>query len=210
MQFILQIQMFCPIMENRKQMKFIENIANYVLENVSTRYFPEMAMKALEENIESESIIILAGMTENDNTFELEQYFNSALKELQIELPEKLLSAKILIRYYLNYMIGNRKEAFETMQRIDNDIYKQINWEAELNFGKKEYLGIELGLEFLYTWYRELQDYEDGSMLLYYNELSKEKQREKFEEHLLEEAIILKDKLDLELTALSIGLPNWA
>jgi hypothetical protein len=182
-------------------MKFIENIANYVLGNVSRTKFPEMAMSALEDKIESESIIILAGMTDRDNTFELEQYFNKALNELQIKLPEKLKSAKILVRYYLNKMINNKKEAFEIMRKIDNDIYKRINWEIELSSDKGDYVGIELGLESLYTWYRELQDYKDGSLLLYYSELSREKQHEKFEEHLIEEAILLKNKLDTELNS---------
>lgn len=189
-------------------MKFIENIADYVLGNVSRTQFPEIAMSAIEENIQSESIIILAGKTDRDNTFELEQYFYKALTELQITLPGKLLSAKILIRYYLNKMIENKETAFALMRMIDNNIYKQINWEVELGLGKQDYVGKELGLESLYTWYRELQDYKDGSMLLYYNELSKEKQREKFEEHLIEEATILKDKLDKELTAHNSTYPK--
>jgi hypothetical protein len=182
-------------------MKFIEKIADYVLGNISRTQFPKIALCALEENIESESTIILAGMTEKDNTFVLEQYFIKALSELKIQLPGKFLSAKILIRYYLNEMIDNRSGAYKFMQKIDNDIYKKIDWEIELGLGKMDYVGKELGLEFMYTWYRELQDYKDGSMLLYYNELSKENQLEKFEQHLLEEAILLRDKLGLELTA---------
>ena len=57
---------------------------------------------------------------------------------------------------------------------IDNEIYKQVAWESELNLSKKEYVGKELGIERMYTWYRELQDFDDGSMLLYYNELPKD------------------------------------
>jgi hypothetical protein len=55
----------------------------------------------------------------------------------------------------------------------------------------KPYLGQELGLEHLYTWYRELQDAEDGSALFYYNELPREQQLAKFEEELVSEATVL-------------------
>jgi len=182
-------------------MRFIEKIAGYVLGNISSTQFPEIALSALEENIESESTIILAGMTERDNTFELEQNFSKMLSELKIELPVKLLSAKILCRYYLNEIICNRSEAYKFMRKIDNNIYMKINWESELGLKKMDYVGQELGLEFMYTWYRELQDFYDGSMLLYHNDLSKAMQLEKFEQHLIDEAILLRDKLDIELTA---------
>lgn len=181
-------------------MRFIEFIAAYVLGNVSRTRLPEIAISAIEENIESESTIILAGMTSMDNTYELEQYFNSALTELRIELPDKLLAAKILIRYYLNGMISNRKDAFNLMGGI-NDVYNKFDWKIESTSDEKTIVGIELGLEHLYTWYRELQDYYDGGMLLYYNELPEREQLDKFEQHLIEEAITLNRKLEIELTA---------
>jgi hypothetical protein len=139
-------------------------------------------------------------MSDRDNTFELEQYFNKSLEELGIFLPGILISAKILISHYLEQMIRNQNEAFKIMVIIDNEIYKQVDWESELSLNKKGYIGEELGLERLYTWYRELQDFNDGSMLLYYNDLPKEKQKNKFEEHLIEEAIELKKKVDKEIT----------
>jgi hypothetical protein len=40
----------------------------------------------------------------------------------------------------------------------------------------------------MYTWYRELQDAKDGSMLLYYTELPRSQAEERFSEHLKEEA----------------------
>ena len=181
-------------------MNFIEKIANYRLGNISRSQFPDIAMTALNENIESDSILILAGMSDRDNTFELEQYFNKSLEELNISLPDKLISAKILIRYYLNEIILNQNEVFKIMQIIDNEIYKQVDWVSELNISRKEFVGEELGLERMYTWYRELQDFEDGSMLLYYNDLPKEKQKDKFEEHLIVEAKELKEKIDKEIT----------
>ena len=53
---------------------------------------------------------------------------------------------------------------------------------------KEEYYGEKLGLEHLYTWYRELQDADDGSFLFYYNDFPRDQQIIKFEEELYAEA----------------------
>ena len=73
--------------------------------------------------------------------------------------------------------------------------YTNIKFEEILTENSK-YLGSELGLERMYTWYRELQDWEDGSKLFYYNNLSRSKQRIKFVEELVNEAKKVLKKLN--------------
>ena len=167
-------------------MNFIESISNYVLENITTKDLPKVGIIALNESLESESIYILAGMNVNDNLFEIDQYFENSINELKIKLPTKIEAAKILTRYYLKQIVENPEKAFELMVKLDNDVYKQIDW----NESNNKYVGEELNIEKLFTWYREIQDWNDNSMVLYYNELSREDQRKKFEEHLVEEAEI--------------------
>ena len=84
-------------------------------------------------------------------------------------------------------MIHNPDKAYNLMSRIHCDIYTNVEFEA-LKTGNSTYLGSELGLERMYTWYRELQDWEDGSTLFYYNNLSRSEQRQKFVEELVNEA----------------------
>jgi hypothetical protein len=165
-------------------MNFIERISNYVLGNLTTKDLPKIGEIALLENLESESIFILAGMNKNDNSFQILEYFNKSLKELNINPPNKIEASKILIKYYLNQIIQNPNNAYEIMMKIDNEIYKNINFETS----QKKYVGEELNLEHLYTWYREIQDWNDNGMLLYYNELNRTEQRQKFGENLVEEA----------------------
>ncbi len=165
-------------------MNFIQSISNFILENLSTKDLPKVGIIALNEHIESESIYILSGMNENDNSFEILQYFDKALEELKINLPEKLEAAKILTKYYLRKIIQNPDKAYEFMYKLDNEVYKQIDWKEN---GQK-YLGEELNIEHLFTWYREIQDWNDNRMLLYYKELPRDEQRIKFEENLVEEA----------------------
>ncbi|UII26903.1 hypothetical protein LVD15_00255 [Fulvivirga maritima] len=107
------------------------------------------------------------------------------LSELQIDLPTKMEAANILLNFYMRLMVAEPPRAFELMTKIKNDIVDSFEWPQE---STNKYLGEELGLQHLYTWYRELQDLEDGSMLLYYNELPRTEQKKKFEKHLVEEA----------------------
>ncbi len=162
-------------------MDFMESLSNYVLENITTKDLPKIAEIALSEQIESESIYILAGMNEGDHSFEIMYYFNSSLKELHLQLPEPAAAAQVLTKYYLNQIVQNPQHAFAIMIKIDNEIYKKIN----RDYSSGQYVGEALKLEHLYTWYREIQDWRDEGRILYYNELPREEQLEKFETHLV-------------------------
>lgn len=181
-------------------MDFQEKLANYVLGNLSISQFSDIALTGLRQGVESESLLILAGMSSVDNPFELQTYFDKSLQELGITLPNKIEAAKVLLRYYLGKMIAHPESALEVMRSVDYDVYHKVNWLNELGVKEKKFFGEELGLERLYTWYRELQDFEDDGMLLYYNELPKEEQIQKFKEHLVEEAKVLKIKIDNEIS----------
>ncbi len=180
---------------NQTQPKYIdfetdeeEKIADYVLGNRTSSQLPDIAISGLEEDLESESLLILAGMSKNDNSFEIARYFNKMLEELGTELPSKLEAANVLITLYLNKMVSEPENGFDLMTKIHNEIYHANEWSQTNPELKKEFVGEELGLQHLYTWYRELQDFGDGSMLLYHNDLPPKEQKKKFESHLIKEA----------------------
>jgi|GEM_PF-743978 len=182
---------------NIKKLNFKELISNYILGNISKSQLPEVGLAGLKENLDSKALVILAGMSEKDNSFEIEEYYKRALIELEFEEPSKLEAAKILLIHYLKKMISSKENAFELMGKIDNEIYNQVDWKVLVK-DEPIYVGEEIGLEKLFTWYREIQDWDDGGKLLYYNELPKEQQKRKFEEHLVEEAKELLNKLEKE------------
>jgi hypothetical protein len=166
-------------------MNFQQKIADFILANRTTSQHPDIALTGMNQQLESESMIILAGMNQQENSFELEQYFEQMLTELQFERPSKMEAAKTLIDYYLKVMISEPEQAFDLMTKIQNDIDDSFDWPQQ---DTTKCLGEELGLEHLYTWYRELQDLEDGSVLFYYNDLPQSEQKKKFKQHLIEEA----------------------
>ncbi|MEP3388855.1 MAG: hypothetical protein ABJO02_11745 [Reichenbachiella sp.] len=166
-------------------MNFQQKLADYVLENRTTSQIPDIAITGMAEGLESDSLIILAGMNDRDNTFELQQYFEQMLLELKLELPNKLSAANTLITFHLERMINEPEQSFEIMTTIKNQVDDSFDWPME---NTTKYLGEELDLHHLYTWYLELQDLEDGSLILYYTDIPEFEQKRKFEEHLIEEA----------------------
>ena len=71
------------------------------------------------------------------------------------------------------------------MITLDNEVYKKISNDDIT----KTFIGEELKIESLYTWYREIQDWNDNGIILFYKDLSRYEQRIKFEEHLVIEAL---------------------
>ena len=76
----------------------------------------------------------------------------------------------------------------------NNTIYRN----APDDFKNGQFLGDGLKIEHCYTWYRELEDAEDGSMLLYYSDLPKKEAISKFREHLIEEAAKALERIQRE------------
>ncbi|WP_041628033.1 hypothetical protein [Owenweeksia hongkongensis] len=169
-------------------MNFQEKISDFVLGNRTISQTPDIALTALNEGIESKSIIILAGMSDRDSPFELQQYFDHALRETKITLPTKLDAARKLVKYYLKQLISAPQETYSILIKLDNKVYKTTQWNITNPELPSTCIGEELGLHHLYTWYRELSDFNDGSRLLYYNDLPRDKQKEQFETRAMEEA----------------------
>ncbi len=166
-------------------MNFIESISNYILENITIEDLPNIGLIALSENISCDSIMILAGMNKIDNPFEIKEYFDNCINELKLQLPSKFEAAQILTKYYLNEIVKNPNQAYDIMITLDNEVYKKISNDDIT----KTFIGEELKIESLYTWYREIQDWNDNGIILFYKDLSRYEQRIKFEEHLVIEAL---------------------
>ena len=67
-------------------------------------------------------------------------------------------------------------------------LYWNVHHELVDDFPDKDYLGDNLGLQFVFCWLREIWDCRDGSMILYHTDLSREQAEVKFFEHLRESA----------------------
>jgi hypothetical protein len=122
--------------------------------------------------------------------------FEAALAEMGVDLPNLDQPVLVTLELYLRAIIEERVPPMAGMAAI-NELYHDRGdatlWHPNRNRqdDPQEYLGEELGLEHLYTWYRELQDADDPATLFYYTDLPREQQLAKFEEELIAEAEVL-------------------
>jgi hypothetical protein len=163
--------------------------AYYVLRIIDSQDLINIAIEWLQVGIESESIVLLAGEV-NPSMVDAGELFENCLSEIGVRIPTKQKAVQELFTYYLRRIVDGSIPAFEGMKFIDNYLYSTTERSS-----KAEYLGEEWGLQSMYTWYRELQDAEDSSLLLYYTDLPLQEAKNKFEEHLREEAKVLYNKL---------------
>ena len=63
-------------------MTFREQIVKYVTGNMTTNQLPDIGVSGLEEGLDSPSLRILAGLSENENFFQIDNYFKQTLEEL--------------------------------------------------------------------------------------------------------------------------------
>ncbi len=164
-------------------MTFFEELAYFVLRQ-SDKQLAELAIRAIQEGYDSAEMYIVAGQSEKESNSDYLHYFLDALSKHKIEIPPEEKALFIVIKHICLKIVRNEINAFEGMSRIDF-LYK--NSELFDNAKQDKFLGQSLGLEYMYTWFREMQDWRCESLALYYSDLSRNEQWEKFEQHLIEE-----------------------
>jgi len=72
---------------------FEQSIPRLVTGQIDLTSMPSIALKALEQGLDSPSLRILAGLREDEDEFTLRRYLADTLRELSIELPTKRQAA---------------------------------------------------------------------------------------------------------------------
>lgn len=81
---------------------------------------PELAMQGLMEGMESESLVVLAGMSKYDNAFEIQEYFEKSLLELKIDLPNKRQAAIIFALGLIEEIEKGKLDLIKGIYKIKN------------------------------------------------------------------------------------------
>jgi len=133
-----------------------------------------------------------------ESVIDVKPAFEKAFEQMNVVPPSDNQSFLIVLEIYLRQIVmknilpmagmaalnGLYIDEFDNQDRIVIRHPKFVSSEHE------NYMGSKLGLEYLYTWYREFQDAIDDATW-YYTELPFEAQLDKFDENLVEEAEIL-------------------
>jgi hypothetical protein len=103
---------------NKIKLTFKQYLADYVTGNLTTSQLPKLGLAGLEQGLDSDSLTILAGMSDKDNQFEIEDYFKKALTELEIILPDKREAALELAKYYADEIIAGKVDPVDGVNKI--------------------------------------------------------------------------------------------
>ena len=159
----------------------LEAAGLFALDLLPSSAMPELALRWLTEGMDTPTMRILAGES-SPIMSEVAPLFTATLEELSVAVPGRIAVTMMLLEAYVRRIATGALDPYEGMARIDQDL-------ADCSvFPDAKYVGDGLGLERMYTWYREIQDLEDGTMLLYYTDLPREEAGRRFREHLVEEA----------------------
>jgi hypothetical protein len=102
-------------------LKFKHLIEKYYFENQSSDNLRDIAIKGLEEGLDSPSLCILAGLEKNETPSKIDYYFQQTLLELHIKFPS---SREDALKYAVNIVeeicAGNINVIEGTSTIVDN------------------------------------------------------------------------------------------
>lgn len=86
--------------------------------DIGLRSMPRVALQALEQGIDTPSLYILAGFSDDENEFMLDKYLKEALRELSIILPDKRQAALEVGLAIAEEILTGKRNAFEGVRDI--------------------------------------------------------------------------------------------
>ena len=149
---------YLPFLNSTIILTFRQNIARLVTGEIGLRSLPDIAMLALEQNLDTPSLRILAGLSDNENEFVIDRYFKDTLKELSIDLPDKRQAA-------IEVALAIAEEIFEGKQEVFKGV-QNIKWKAIDAYPffeeSKHYCYDSIGFEKVYGLFDTIDDLKNA------------------------------------------------
>jgi len=157
-------------------------IAHYKLGQLSSDMIVNLANTWLDQGIYTYSLNCIF-MCDHPIMAEVGPLFEEAMRELGLEIPTRIDAVKSLLRDTMQKMVSGEIDLMEGANFIAWNIYPEV----EEDLPKGEYLGSNLGLEYIFCWLREVWDCRDGSTIFYYTHLPRDQAEIQFLRHIKEE-----------------------
>jgi hypothetical protein len=133
---------------------FRQNISRLVTGDIGLRSLPDIALQALEQNLDTPSLRILAGLSDNENEFVIDKYFKDTLKELSIDLPDKRRAAIEVGLAIADEILEGKQSVFEGVQNIKGKAIDAYPFYEET----KDYCYDSIGFEKVYGLFDTIDD----------------------------------------------------
>lgn len=127
-------------------MNFRQQIAKYVTGNLTTDQLPDIGLKGLEEGLDTPSLSILAGLSKDENPFQIEHYFKLTLDELKIILPNKRQAAIEYAFAIVDEILEGKKDVIDGTREIRYKAIDSYDFFSE----SKQYCYDSIGFESAY------------------------------------------------------------
>jgi hypothetical protein len=115
-------------------MNFKQKIANYIFKNIPLSDLPAIAKQGILEGYESESLSVLANLSQNNNAFEIENCLNKALAELKIDFSNPQDVARELLDYYLDEILYLRSSSVQCLKNIVGHVLDKFDiWDENVS-----------------------------------------------------------------------------
>jgi len=138
-------------------MNFRQLLAKYVTGNITTDQLPDIAIKALEEKLNSPSLCILAGLHKSEIPSQVDHYFKYALEELNIPLPDKRQAALEYSFALVDEIVDGKKEMIEAVNEIFHRALDRYDFDSENIRYRYDSIGFETAYG-LFVTYNDLRD----------------------------------------------------
>lgn len=157
--------------------------ARFVLGKLSSDSIVDLANVWIVGGTYSDSLGELCTISEPIMS-EVGPLFVTAMKELGRTTPGRREAADIVIESVLRRISDGCNDPLKEAEFL----YWNVHHELVDDFPDKDYLGDNLGLQYVFCWLREIWDCRDGSMILHHTDLPRKQAEMKFFEHLRETA----------------------
>jgi hypothetical protein len=143
-------------------MTFNQKLANYVLGSLTVSDLPDVAMTGINEGLESESLLILAGFCKNENDFEILSYFKKALFELKIELKSEKEAAIEIIHFYALEILNGKISISKGINIIVKNVLDATSLWREITYAPYDCIHFDT----LYSLYWQLEELLNDKVLI--------------------------------------------
>ncbi|GMV90553.1 MAG: hypothetical protein AMXMBFR82_03310 [Candidatus Hydrogenedentota bacterium] len=163
-------------------MELIEAKARYQLGILDSDAICALARQWIDQDIVSNSLAELSTVSRPIMS-EVGPLFESAMEELGVVSLSRIGTVRLIVRSTLSRMVAGDLDILDGAEFL-----YRLHLALGEEFPNQEYVGDALGLEFIFSWLREIWDYRDGSPIGHSVDHPSSEIEQTLRQHLLDES----------------------
>ncbi len=126
--------------------------------NATVSELPDIAIIGLEEGLDSTSLCILAGLNKYENSYQVVAYFEDALQELDMKLPDKRQAAIEFGVAIADEILKNKIDLIVGTKQIIEKAFGNYDFYSET----KDFCFDSIGFDKVFGFYHTYDDLKDA------------------------------------------------